>query len=587
MRQFLITMLGTIVGLFAFFVLFIFLIMGIGALASLGAEKDVGGDQVLYLDLRDVVIDHTGAKPFFGAEPTSVVQIARALDKAKSDSTIKGLFIRANEFGMVPASAEEIRLSLLNFKESGKFVITHSQGFEGTSLTPYMAVSASDEIWLQDTTGFSVAGVRSESEFYGGIFEKYDAKPQFEQFYEYKNAANVYTQTDYTDAHRESTTALITSLYDTMVAHIAQDRKMNVAQIEAVLSQAPHSAESAMAAGMIDKLGQLNSAHSHAKTLAGGEDVKFTSLSSYAPEGYNSGPVIAFIGGQGPVVTGESADNSNPFATSLTMGGDTVTQAFNKAIEDKKVKAIVFRVSTPGGSPAASDQIHDAVARAKEAGKPVVISMGQYAASGGYYVSANANKIVAMPTTITGSIGVLGGKIALEDTFAKVGFNISAIDKGGEYLGAFSGDTPFTEYQREAYRGQLADIYEDFTTRVAEGRAIPIETVLEIAKGRVWTGAQGKDIALVDEFGGILRAIELAKVEAEIDADTKIYLKKFPRPKSTQEQLEELFGASASLGGNLVKASEILELPEVQAALRTRAQLEAQQELKAVLPTIQ
>jgi len=169
---------------------------------------------------------------------------------------------------------------------------------------------------------------------------------------------------------------------------------------------------------------------------------------SYSLGGFNKGPVIAFVGGEGPVMMGRSQDGSNPFKTAITMGGDTVTKSIDAAIKDKRVKAIVFRVSTPGGSATASDQINAAILRAKEAGKPIIISMGQYAASGGYYVSAHADKIIAMPTTITGSIGVLGGKVSLENAYSKIGYNVERIAIGGDYLGVYSGDTAFSDRTR-------------------------------------------------------------------------------------------------------------------------------------------
>ena len=286
-------------------------------------------------------------------------------------------------------------------------------------------------------------------------------------------------------------------------------------------------------------------------------------------------------------MTGESSNGGSPFGgRGVTMGGDTIAKAFDAAAKNKSVKAIVFRVSSPGGSPAASDQIHDAVARAQDKGKPVIISMGQYAASGGYYVSANADKIVAMPATITGSIGVLGGKVALEGTFAKIGYNIDGITIGGDYAGAYSADEPFNQSQRAAYRGQLEDIYEDFTTRVAEGRDIPLERVKDIAKGRVWTGAQAKEIGLVDELGGIMKAIEVAKEIAEIDADAKINLKRYPRAKSTSEQLEALLNGSVEMNENLSQLSDIMDLPEVQAAIKARGSTKVGNELKVEIAAI-
>ena len=588
MRQFFTVVFGTVVGIFAFFFVLIALFMVIGGISGAMSSMKAKDSYVLTLDLRQGLRDHSSGASVFGASPSSVVDTARALNRAKEDDFVKGLFIRANQFGMAPASSEEIRLAIKDFKSSGKFVITHAQGFEGTSILPYRAVSASDELWMQDTTGFAVAGLRSESEFYGGVFEKFDAQPQIEQFHEYKSAANTYVQTGYTEAHREATTSYLTSLYDGAVEQIAQDRGLSESAVKEVLTSAPHSAEVALEAKMVDKMGHVEEAREYARKKAGGDKIKFKTVKAYGPGNSYSGKTIAFIGGQGAVVTGPSSDGSNPFARGgLTMGGDTVAKAFDDAAKSKSVKAIVFRVSSPGGSPAASDQIHDAVARAKEAGKPVIISMGQYAASGGYYVSANADKIVAMPATITGSIGVLGGKVALEDTFAKVGYNIEGITIGGDYAGAYSADEPFNQRQRAAYRGQLEDIYNDFTSRVAEGRDIPLERVKEIAKGRVWTGSQAKEIGLVDELGGIMKAIEVAKEMADIEPDAKINLKRFPRAKSTSEQLEELFGGSAQMSESLAQINEIIQLPEVQSAIKMRKANKVGTELEAEIARIE
>jgi len=439
MRQFFTVVFGTVVGIFAFFFVLIALFMIIGGIGGAMSSMKAKDSYVLSLDLRSGLRDHSSGETIFGGSPGSVVDTARALNRAKNDDLIKGLFIRANQFGMAPASSEEIRLAIKDFQSSGKFVITHAQGFEGTSVMPYRAVAASDELWMQDTTGFSVAGLRSESEFYGGVFEKFDIEPEFEQFYEYKNAANTYTQTGYTEAHREAATSYLTSLYEGAVKNIAEDRELTVEAVKSVLTSAPHSAEAALEAKMVDKMGHVEEAREYARKKAGGDSIKFKSVKAYGPGNDYSGETIAFIGGQGAVVTGTSSNGSNPFAGGgLTMGGDTLAKAFDDAAKNKRVKAIVFRVSSPGGSPAASDQIHDAVARAKEAGKPVIISMGQYAASGGYYVSANADSIVALPGTITGSIGVLGGKVAMEGAFAKVGYTFmrtsqTASPKAGIY----------------------------------------------------------------------------------------------------------------------------------------------------------
>ena len=592
MRQFFITVLGTLVGLFLFIFLMFILIGGlIGSAASSASEKNKGpsGDKVLTLDLRQSIRDHGGSESLFGPKPTSVVHVVRALNRAKSDPTVKGLRISTRAIGITPASAEEIRSAIVDFKSSGKFVIAHSQGFEGTSITGYHAVSAADEIWQQATSGFAVSGLSGETPFYGGVIEHFDAKADFIQFHEYKSAANVYTKKDFTPAHRESTTSLLTSLYETATTQIAEDRGLKTEDLQNLFDNAPHSAEKAQETGLIDKLGYLRDVNEYIAEKTDNEDIAFQNINTYAASASNPGPVIAFVGGEGPVIMGKSQDSSNPLRSVVAMGGDSVTRAIDAAIKDKKVKAIVFRVSTPGGSATASDQINAAVLRAKDAGKPVIISMGQYAASGGYYVAAHADKVVALPTTITGSIGVLGGKVSLENAYSKIGYNVERISIGGEYLGVYSGDTAFTEAQKEKFRRQMEDIYVDFTELVADGRDLPIETVREIAKGRVWTGEQALEIGLVDELGGILRAIELAKEMADIDADTKINLKPFPRPKPFAEKLQEQLSGVASISSDLETLREITALPEVQNAIKTRKALELHEQgaLTANIPVIE
>ncbi len=589
MRQFFITLAATIVGFMIAMVLVLILFVGIiGAIAGSAGKpaKTTGKATILSLDLRKPMIDHGGNTSLFGPRQVSIVHTVQALHHAKTDKKIKGLFIRANGWGLAPAQAEELRLAIKDFEESGKFVITHAQGFEGTGLSAYMAIAASDEIWMQDTTGFSVAGQRAEIDFLGGVFKKIDAKPEFIQFYEYKAAANHYTQDHMTAPHRESMTALLQSIADSAVAHISEDRKLEVDAVWRFLKDAPHSAEQAKDAHYIDKLGHYIDARDYAKKKAG-KDADFLPVSDYQVPN-PSGPVIAFVGGQGGIVMGGSEDGSNPFSNTLSMGSDTLSAALIKASKDKKVKAIVFRVNSPGGSATASDQIWDAVGKAKKAGKPVVISMGQYAASGGYYVSAPADKIVALPTTITGSIGVLGGLINLEGTGKKIGYNVEAINIGGEYAAAYSAFEPWNQATREAMRRSMEDIYIDFTTRVAKGRGLPIERVRKIAKGRVWTGAQAKEIGLVDELGGYRKAIDVAKQLAKIDKDTKVHIKKFPREQTDMEKLERMFSASAEASRNLEDLQALTQSPEYQAYLKTQAALResGKIQMKAVLPKI-
>ncbi|MCF6276200.1 MAG: signal peptide peptidase SppA, partial [Robiginitomaculum sp.] len=387
-----------------------------------------------------------------------------------------------------------------------------------------------------------------------------------------------------TEPHRESMTSLLQSLMDSSVKNIAADRGITEKAFLSFLDNAPHSAEKAKELGYVDKLGHYVDAREYAKKKAG-KDAKFQTIASYGA-GISTGPVIAFVGGQGAVVQGGSDDGSNPFSNNVSMGSDTLSEALINASKNDKVKAIIFRINSPGGSATASDQIWDAVIKAKAAGKPVVISMGQYAASGGYYVAAPADKIVAMPTTVTGSIGVVGGKVVLRETLAKVGYNIEAIELGGEFSSAYSAFEPWSQGNRQAMYDSMEDIYVDFTSRVAEGRDMPIERVRELARGRVWTGAQAKEIGLVDEIGGFMKALEIAKELADIDADTKVQIKVFPREKTDMEKLEQMFNVTAQATANLQDLQALTNSPEFKAFMRAKALTAEQQgvQMKADLP---
>ncbi|MCF6220396.1 MAG: signal peptide peptidase SppA [Robiginitomaculum sp.] len=588
MRQFFVSFFASVIGFFvAMLLMLVLFVMLIGAMVSSASKKGgvAGKEIVLSLDLRRGMLDHSGGSNIFGNKPNSVVTTVRALHRAKNDKKVKGLFIRANGWAMAPAQAEEIRLAIKDFQDGGKFVVAHAQGFEGTSLSAYMAVSAADEIWLQDTTGFALAGMRAEIEFLGGVFEKLDAKPEFVKFAEYKNAANTFTEKALTEPHREAMTSLLQSLMDSSVKNIAADRDITETAFLNFLDNAPHSAEKAKQLGYVDKLGHYADAKDYAKKKAGGKSASFQSLAEYGA-GFNTGPLIAFVGGQGAVVQGGSDDGSNPFSNNISMGGDTVSEALIAASKNDKVKAIIFRIDSPGGSATASDQIWDAVIKAKDAGKPVIISMGQYAASGGYYVAAPADKIVAMPTTVTGSIGVVGGKVVLRDTLAKVGYNIEAIELGGEFSSVYSAFEPWSQSNRQAMYDSMEDIYVDFTSRVAEGRGLSIERVREIARGRVWTGTQAKEIGLVDEIGGFMKALEIAKELAEIDADTKVQIRVFPREKTDMEKLEQMFNVTAEATANLHDLQALTNSPEFKAFMRAKALTAEQQgaQMKADLP---
>lgn len=577
MKQFWITFFGSIVGVIVGSVLavivMVFLIGAMIGAAMEGAENDTALPRdgiVLELDLRTPRLDSPSRSPFAFAEPLSVVDIVRTLEQAEADNRVRGVLVRANEFGMAPGMAEEMREAIADFREAGKFVITHAQGFESPTVTGYFAVSGSDEIWLQDTASFTPAGLAAEVTFLGGLFEHFNAQPQFEQFHEYKNAANTYTETGFTDAHREATASYMGSIFDTAVTSVAADRGFSEAEVRSLFEASPHAAEDALDAGLVDRLGHVVEAREAALDRAGtgSQIVELTDYFNQASPAWSHAPVIALIEGQGAIVTGDA--DQNPLGGDEMIGGDFTSEAILAAAEDPNVRAIVLRVDSPGGSAIASDQIWHAVNRAREAGKPVVVTMASFAASGGYYIAAPADYVLAHATTLTGSIGVLGGKIVLDETFGMVGLNVETLSVGGEYTTAMSSQQAWTESQRAAFRAQMENIYEDFTQRVADGRDLPLERVLEIARGRVWTGAQALDLGLVDEIGGFRDAVDAAKELAGIAPESDVRLRRFPRQRTPLEAFQELFGVSAESAEAAARLNALMEMPEVRAAIEAR-----------------
>lgn len=573
MKQFFLTMLGVFAGLVLFFVIVPVVLITI-AIGSATSKEPTPSNTVLELDLREGVTDQAPINPFavFGGAGLSTMQVVDTLAQAEDDSRIKALLIRLPEAGITPAAADEIRQAVRRFRRSGKVVIAHAQGFQpvGTAVSSYMIGASASELWMQNTSSFQLAGFSADSIFLGRALEKYGVNAQFEQRYEYKNAVNEYTESDFTPAHREAMTAWMTSIYTSALANAAQDRKVTPQALRATIEAGPHSAAQALQRRLIDKIGQVEEAEAEAMRRAGkgSEIVEFGDYASSKGERAGSGRnAIAIVGGEGAILTG-TGGGADPFGGGSSIMSDDLAEALYDAIEDDSVKAIVFRVSSPGGSPDASEQILAAVRAAKAAGKPVVVSMGDYAASGGYWISSEANWIVAQPSTLTGSIGVFGGKLVLADALGRFGVDMRNLSIGGEYADSFSPSEPFGTADRAAFAAQIDRTYEEFIARVARGRNLPPARVREIARGRVWTGAQAKGLGLVDQLGGLEEAIAKARQLARIPADESVRFKRYPESQSPFAALSEMFGVSGEAARVLVGIGGVLNDPQAEAAVR-------------------
>ena len=570
MKQFFLTVAGVFVGLMLFLVGVPFLLIVMAAGAARPAP--VPAHSVLHLDLRGGMTDQAAQNPFaaFGGGGTSVMSVIEILRRAETDDKVKGLLVRLPEGGMAPAAADELRLAFKHFRTVGKKPIyAHSQGLypSGMVTSTYMLGAASSEFWMQPDSSFQAVGVASEAMFFKRFFDKYGVKADYEQRYEYKNAVNPYLHSDYTPAHRESSLSWMSSVYRNALTTAAADRMKNPATLIADLEAGPYSAQQALAKGLIDRVGQVHDVQTQALTRAG-KGAKLIEFADYASRSkrpaVKTGPAIAVIGAEGPIITGTSS-SASPFGGNSTVYSDDVAKALYDAAADKDVKAIVFRVSSPGGSDTASEQILAAVKAAKAAGKPVVVSMGTYAASGGYWISSAASSIIAEPTTLTGSIGVYGGKFAIGEALARFGVDTREVHVGGDYAGAFGAGDGFTPDQRARFAGWMDQIYAGFITRVAEGRKLPPERVREIAKGRVWTGEQAKQLGLVDELGGFYQAVDKAKSLANLKGDVR--LKRMDGGKSPFEALEQALGISSASMKTLAASAWILGDPRSEAIL--------------------
>jgi protease IV len=554
-KQFLITVAGVLVGLILFLV--VAPIVLISSIASTARDSQTPkGNVVLALDMREPMSDQPSQSAFAGfGERISTVEAVRKLNAAAQDKSVKGLLIRANTTGMAPAQAEEVRAAVADLRKAGKFVYAHIQNdsFE-TSVAGYAAVAGAEKIYLHETGGMMPMGISAENTFLGGFFQKYKLKPEFEQREEYKNAVNELTERGFTPAHREATQSMIGGIYDTFLGHIAADRSLKLEAVRAAVEATPLTAAQAKERGLVTDLGRPEDAEAAALAKAG-DGAEFVTLAAYEPA-KKDGPVIALINGEGAIVTGPG--ESSPFNDESVMNSDEIAAAFKQAVEDEDVKAIVFRVSSPGGSPVASDQILYAVEQAKAKGKKVVVSMGEYAASGGYYVSANADSIVALPTTITGSIGIFGGKVVLRDALdSYLGVRSDEVKVGSPYTNMFTASRPFSNSEREVFARMIDEGYADFKGKVAAGRKMPLEKVNEIAKGRVWTGAQAKERGLVDELGGLNVAVARAKALAGVK-DAQVTLRLYPERKSPFEEIQELFGVSGEAARAAIVLSRVM-----------------------------
>jgi protease-4 len=580
-----------IVLLLAGIFLALFLVAVIGIIVAIGTmgKPSVAQNSVLVLSVSGSLPDYVPEEPLaraFGiSQQQSFSSLLTQLRKAKVDNRIGAVLLDIDFPGIGWGKADEFREAVKEFKTSGKPVYAYME--IGTNREYYLATAA-DKIFLPPGGDIYVNGFAAEAMFYKGSLDKLGIEADVIQIGpKYKNAPDRYTKKEMGEGQREVINALLDEYYTRFTTAIAESRKKSVDEVGPLIDNAPYNAVQAKSLGLIDDTFYREQVDNDLKAALGykeGEKLRTIRGGDYReiPSdtlGLNNGERVAVIYASGAITTGYSTGGP---LTGEMVGSDTVVKAVNDAAADSSIKAIVLRVDSPGGSALASDLMWYALENAK-AKKPVVVSMGDVAASGGYYIACNANKIVAEPSTVTGSIGVFMGKPVVKGLYDWLGVTNEYILRG-KNSGIFRETQKWTPEERAKMEAQTNSIYFDnFVPKVAKGRSMSAEAVNTLGQGRVWTGTQAKANGLIDEFGGLERAITIAKELANLPADKDVRRVIFPEPRP---YLETLFGSepSSDLKAEQTQATLINSLPsDVRRAFRYAALLDRMQQGEAMM----
>jgi protease-4 len=539
----------------------------------------------LELDLTEPLVDPPPADPVGWLQArrrTSLRAVLDGLRAAGDDPRVRGLVAKVGgPVGL--ARAQEVRDAVGVFRRSGKPAVAWAETFGefGAATGAYLLATGFGEVWLQPSGGVGLTGVAAEITFLRGALDQLGVQPQFGRRHEYKNAVDRIVARGFTDAYREAASRLVESAFEQVMASVAASRGLPVERVAELVDQAPLLATDALAAGLVDKLGYRDEVYADLRSRLGAE-VELRYLGRYQPPDAapavrlrkavsrvadrvagRTEPVVALVSGAGAIRPGQSGRSplSGP-----AMGSATVGAALRSAGRDDRVRAVVFRVDSPGGSYVASDTIWREVGRVRAAGKPVIVSMGELAGSGGYFVSMGADVIVAEPGTLTGSIGVFAGKAVVTGLLDRLGLSTDAVAQGRRAR-MLSTRRPFDEDEWQVLETWLDHVYADFVGKVGAGRRMTAEQVDAVARGRVWTGADAARRGLVDELGGLDRATAIARERAGLAADATLL--RWPavgpldrvRPPRSSESPGAAAGAHVAGWGPLATVAAQLGLP--------------------------
>jgi protease IV len=512
----------------------------------------------------------------FQERPT-MRSLTEAIRAAKTDSRVTGLLLHPVAAPALWGKVHELRDALIDFKTSGKPLVAFLE-FAGDR--EYILASVADRIVLVPSGQINLLGTASYQVFLRGTFDKIGTTPDLLHVGDYKTAVNTFTETGFTPEHREMTESLNRDAYEQMLALVASARGRTPDEVRAIMDEGPLQPADALRHGLVDDVAYADEL---GRTSGLGDDFTSIEMRRYlqafrAPRTPSGAPRVAVLYAVGTIVSGTSGDGP----TGVTLGSETFVDYVRRVREDDRIKAVVLRIDSPGGSTVASDVIWRELVLLRDK-KPLVVSMSDLAASGGYYIAMPAHAIVAQPGTLTGSIGIFGGKFVVAGTYNKLGMTIETVSDG-RFAEMYSGARPFTPDERVKVQEQMQAFYDQFVEKVADARGRAPEEIDRVAQGRVWTGRQARDVGLVDDLGGIERAMAIARERAGIAPDQAVQVVVYPPRKTVFEVLSSSFSSSEGVRQALVGALLSDEERTTLGAVRRPMSLLRRGELLALLP---
>ncbi|GAA3197918.1 signal peptide peptidase SppA [Actinocorallia longicatena] len=524
-------------------------------LKALGTVKELhdrrNAPLILELDLSEGVVEGSPPDPLsalLSMRRTHLRDVLDGLRKARRDPKVKALVVKISG-GVGLALAQELRDAVAEFRAAGKLTVAWSETFgeTGQGTSSYYLASAFEKVFLQPSGDVGFTGVALSEPFLKDALDKAGVEFRFGKRAEYKTAPNMFLEDSYTEAHAEASERLVASIGEQIVDGVAAARALPAGRVRELVDRAPLTAEEALEEGLVDELGYRDEVYSYVRRSAG-KDAVLRFVTRYNRSGIadrlpnrKEPDLVALVSAQGMIKLGRSGRSPIP-GQGGAVGSDTLSAAIRSAVRDPRVKSIVLRVNSPGGSYVASDVVWREIVLARKAGKPVVVSMGNLAASGGYFISMAADTIVAQPGTLTGSIGVYTGKPVFSDLLQKLGVSFGST-AFGEHSQIYTTTRDFTDSEWDKINSSLDRIYADFTTKAAEGRKMALDVLEPLARGRVWTGADARERGLVDELGGLDHALDVARKAAGLPADAPVRsfpqsspLDRFKPPESSDDR---------------------------------------------------